>query len=164
MKFEIVGGAKVDLLSRDELKEELATFARAWKDEIRRGVKYRKFSAQTNVSGGVWLLGGDAPEDNNNALGPEPGFVWSITRIAINGNGFDPTSDDWQMYTDAVQPSKFILTNFGFGDQWDTGVIVLYGPERLAFRGVGTGVGGTDIHMTGQAVEVPVQLAHMLLG
>lgn len=160
MRAEIKAGAAIELLTQSELREELTAAMQGWRAELARGVKFVKFQASTNVVTGRWELGGNAAFNAN--LGPRPGFMWSITRIAVSGNGFDPTSDDWEMYSDAVQPSKFILQNIGFGDQWDPGVIVLTGPEQLAFSGAGTG-SGTDIHVSGGAIEVPVQQAWRLI-
>jgi hypothetical protein len=163
MKAEIKAGAQIELLTRSELREEFVTAMTAWRQELARGVKFRKFSATATVVGGEWAVGGGAASNEKQTLGPEPGFMWSLTSLAVNGSGYDTSSDDYNLYSDAVQPSKFILTIFGYGDQWDPGVIVLTGPEQLAFAGVGTGTDGDQIHIAGRAIEVPVQQGWRLI-
>jgi hypothetical protein len=162
MKTRIKVDAELEMLTQSELREELTAAMQGWRAELGRGVKFRKFSAQATVVGGFWDVGGMAASNQKQTLGPEPGFMWSITRLAVSGGGFDPTSDTWQLFSDSNQPSKLILLNFGYGDQWEPGVIVLTGPEQLVFAGDGSG-GGTDIHISGAAIEVPVQQAWRLI-
>jgi hypothetical protein len=163
VKAKIEAGVDIELLTQSELREEIAHAMTAWRAELSRGVKYRKFSAQTVLTGATWAIGGDSPQSGNEVLGPEPGFMWSITRLAVSGGGFNSNADTWSIFTNSPTPSNFILLNFGFGDQWDTGVIVLNGPDKLAFTGAGTGVAGTDIIVSGAAVEVPVQQGWRLI-
>lgn len=163
MKAKIEAGGTLELLTQGELRDELARAMEGWRAELGRGVKFRKFSAQATVSGGVWSVGGGAAAAQKQTLGPAPGFMWSVTRIAVSGGGYNNGADDWDLFSDAAQPSNLILLNFGVGDQWEPGVIVLTGPEELVFVGRGTGIAGTDIHISGQAIEVPVQQGWRLI-
>jgi hypothetical protein len=159
MKFKIQAGAEFDVLTQSELRETLD----GWYVEISRGIKFRKFSAQGNVSAGAWAIGGQAADNDKDPLGPAPGFVWAITRVAISGNGVVPGTDLYAVYVDEVTPTKLVTSGLTRGQIYDVGVLVLNGGERLALAGVGTGGTGTDVTLSGQAVELPVQLAWQLL-
>lgn len=167
MKFKIEAGAELDLISRGELREELAIATGAWREEISRGVKWRKFSAQGVVGtpnpAGTWLIGAGAPNNSKDTLGPDVGFVWAVTRIAVSGNGFVPGTDLFSVYVDEISPSRLVISGLTRGNTWDVGTFVLHSGEALALSGAGTGVAGTDVTVSGQAVEVPAQLAWQLL-
>jgi len=159
VKFTIKAGAELDILTQKELRETLDS----WMKEISRGVKFRKFSGQGVVVGGAYLIGGQGADNDTAALGPQPGFVWAVTRLAVSGNGVVPGTDLYSVYVDEITPSKLVTSGLTRGQIYDVGVLVLNGGERLAITGVGTGVSGVDVTLSGQAVELPVQLAWQLL-
>ncbi len=158
-EFEIKAGAKLDLLTQKELQASLA----GWFAEITRGVRFRQFSAQGTVVGGVWTIGGSAAENRASSLGPEPGMLWAVTGIAVSGNGVIPGTDLFSVFIDEVTPSKLVDSGLTRSRSWDSPSLVLQGESRLAFTGAGTGIAGTDVTVSGRAVEVPVQLAWQLL-
>lgn len=159
MKVKLTANAELDLLTQQELGQELEAAAKAWRKELSRGVRFVKFSAQTNVATGVWTI---LPEAGDNRLGPAEGFVWSVTRLSVAGNGFTIGTDAFHVYVSEVTPSKLAArgSNPIF---FDPAVLVLMGGEDLAFSGAGTNVAGTDVHVSGQAIELPAQLAWQLL-
>lgn len=161
MKFKLAAGAELDLLTRDELREELSS-AGAWRKEIARAAKFPTFSATTNVAGGVWSVGPGTADNQAQKLGPEPGFVWSIMRVVVNGNGIVYGTDLWNLFIGDPSPSKFVLRANDF-QQFNVGALIISGGDQLYASGVGTGVAGTDVALTGQAIELPVQLAWRLM-
>lgn len=274
MKFKIQAGAELDLLTKSELGEALAD----WAAEIARGVRFRSISARATVAGGVWTIGGANPDNRSDTLGPAPGMIWAVNRLAVSGNGYAtagttvtnnqisnvfaagaagslalpvlgqaitgfsvnfqapvgavnydiaitnvagggidyrgtlpagvgndlvvnfpnplpassaavaPTvtvpviaggpaysitvfgqvttgtaADTYAVYVDEVAPSKLIQAGITRGAVWDTPLVVLAGGQRLVLAGIGTGTGGTDVTVSGQVVELPIQLAWQLL-
>lgn len=159
MKFKLQAGAELDILSAPEVRQILGS----WFTEVTRGIKFRQFSGRAALAGGVWTIGGNATDNRQDVLGPEPGLLWAVTRIAVSGNGFVPGTDAFSVYIDEVTPSKLIESGLTRGARWDVPIVQLNGGERLTLSGVGTGVNGTDVVVSGQAVEVPAQLAWQLL-
>ena len=163
MKFTIHAGAEMETLTQGELSEELTAALSAWRAELGRGAKWRKFSARADVAAGVWTIGGaSAPNNDKYATGPQPGFTWAVTRVAVAGNGVIAGTDLWSVYVDDVTPSRLVTSGHTRFQTYDVGVLVLNGGEQLTLNGVGTGA-GTDVTVSGQAVEIPEQLAWMLL-
>lgn len=163
MKFKLHAGAELDLLTKSEMLEALDAARISWQREISRGVKFRKFSAQGVVAGGVFNIGGDTPDNRKDPLGPAEGFVWSLTRIAVSGASINPAADTYAVYTDEITPSKLIVNGLSRGATWDGAVTVLNGGERLWLRGAAS-AGGNDVWVAGAAIELPEHLAWQLLG
>lgn len=158
MKAKLQAGMELDLLSKAEVAEVLTEARASWQKEIARGVRFRSFSSVATVAGGVWSIGAAAGVDQ---LGPREGFIWSVTRIAVSGPGLVLGTDLFSAYVSEVTPVKLIQSGLTRGAQWDMGVLVLVGGDRLTLAGVGTGVG--EVYVSGAAVELPVQLAFQLL-
>lgn len=163
MKFKLHAGAEMDLLTRDELGDELRSLYEAWKAEIPRGVKFRPFSASASVSAARWTVGDAAANNDKDPLGPQSGFVWAVTRLNVAGNGVIQGTDLWEVYLDSASPSKQVSNGHTRYVTYDVGVFVVHSPSTLVVTGAGTGVAGTDVWVSGQAVELPKELAWQLL-
>lgn len=152
MKMKLTANAEIDLMNADELAHVL----RSWQKEITTGVRFRQFAGQATVAGGVWSM-------TNQQLGPDPGMVWAVTRVAIGGNGITVGTDLFNAYVGEVSPSKLIESGISRGARWILPTVVLNGPEQLVFQGAGTNGAGTDVTISGAAIELPQQLAWQLL-
>lgn len=161
-EFTIQAGAKIDLFTKKEATEVL----RGWFEEIHRGVKFQEFAAQATANAaGIWTVGGSGSTARD-TLGPQDGFVWAVTRLAVSGGGFDRTADDYSVYTDEITASKLVVTVPGVATstgswEWDTPGLVLVGGRSLALQGQATAE--SVITVSGAAVELPIQLAYQLL-
>ncbi len=153
MEFKIEAGAKINLLTKEEVGEVFA----GWKAELARGIKFRTFSIRTDVAGGVFST------TNVDFAGPDAGFVWAVTRLAISGAGLVLGTDLANVYVDDVTPSKLVMSGLTRQATWDIPGLILTGGSRVIVTGVGTGATGTDVTVSGAAIEVPLQLAWQLL-
>lgn len=155
MKVKLQANAELDLITQAEVREILV----GWQAELSRGVRFRNFSSRTGQAAD-WLLGGDVPDNNSDPLGPKEGFVWSVSRLVVTGivNG----TDLYSVYRSVVQPASAVAVRLTNDKVWEPGVFVLQGGERLALSGVSTGT-DPSIVVAGQVIELPVQLAHLLL-
>jgi len=163
MEVKLEAGARLDFLTKDEVRAEL----RAWGLEITRGIKFKQFSATVNLTAATFTIGGFGASVAE-TLGPAPGFVWAVTRVAMSGAGFLPAADSYSVFIDEITASKFVVGVPGVAastaaHEWNVPGLILNGGERLAVSGGSTGVAGTPITLSGQAVELPVQLAWQLL-
>jgi hypothetical protein len=149
MRFKLQAGAELDLLNREEMREELD----AWSTELRRGIRFRQISGRTDRAGGVYTLTVD---------GPREGFMWAVTRLFVSGGGVVAGTDVFSVYVDEVTPSKLVESGLTRGQRWDVPTLQLDGGSVLIVSGVGTGA-GTDVTASGQAVEIPMQAAWQLL-
>lgn len=158
MRVKLEAGAQLDLITAEEVRNTLD----AWYSEIMRGVTFRYIGGQTNQAAGVFSIGGAS--DSEDVLGPRAGFMWAVTRLAVSGNGFNPAADTFTVYINDQSPSKLVVQNIVRQQLFDMGVLVLTAKDRLLVTGPATGAAGTDVTLSGAAIEVPVQLAWKLLG
>ena len=149
MKFKLQAGMDLDLLTKAEVLETL----QGWHAELVRGVHFRAISESAPAVAGAYTA----------ELRPRAGFVWSITSLAIAGNAIALPADTFSVYRDEVSPSKLVASGIVRDRQWDPGVLVIDGPNSLVVTGPATGVAGTDVFVTGAAIELPAQLAWQLL-
>ena len=160
MKFKLQAGMDLDLLTRQELGEELDRSAGSWRQELSRNVRFPRFSARTDVAGGVWTINPDSSTAGK--LGPRVGFIWSVMRLAVSGGGIVLGTDVWRAFVGENAASQFIDSSLR-GMNFNPGALVVRDGESLLFTGVGTGVGATDVTVVGQAIELPDFLAWQLL-
>jgi hypothetical protein len=147
-KFKLQAGMELDLLTRKEVLETL----QAWHAELVRGVHFRSIVERTEQVAAAFSA----------TLRPPAGFVWSVTILALSGNGINLGADTFTIYRDEVAPSKLVASAISRQREWDAGVLVVEGPNALVVTGPATGVAGTDVFVTGAAIEVPEQLAWQL--
>jgi hypothetical protein len=156
MKFKLTAGADVDILTRQELGEELDRSAGAWRTELSRNVKFPRFSAQAIVAGGVWSI--DPSQTSVGKLGPRPGFLWSIMRLAVTGGGIVVGTDVWRVFLNEASSSQFVDSSLR-GMRFDAGALVLRDGDNLFINGVGTG-GATDVTVTGRFPGLAAAVSH----
>ena len=159
MKFKLQAGMELDLLTREELGEELDRSAGSWRGELSRNVRFPRFSARTDVVGGVWAINPDS--NTAGKLGPKVGFIWSVMRLAVSGGGIVLGTDVWRAFVGENAPSQFVDSSTR-GMSFNPGALVIRDGESLLFAGAGTGA-GTDVTVVGQAIELPDFLAWQLL-
>lgn len=158
MKFKLQAGMDLDILTRQELGEELDRSAGAWRTELSRNVRFPRISAPAVVAGGVWTVD---PVSTAGKLGPRPGFIWSVMRLAVNGNGITLGTDVWKVFVGEGSPTQFV-DSATRGMNFNAGALVIRDGENLFFSGAGT-AGGTEVAVVGQVVELPDFLAWQLL-
>ncbi len=156
-EFKLQAGAKLDLLNKGELRDELASLQRNWVTELARGIKFRKFSAFADVDGSGNLVFGLTGEQT---IGPSEGFVWTLTRIAVTE--YDAEADTLALYINDVSPSNVVYPSpmpsyYAPG----TGEILLYPGDRLVLAGGGFAA-SARVWVTGAVREAPVSLAWKL--
>ncbi len=154
-KFKIQANADIDLLTKDEVHEVFA----GWMAELARGIKWRNFTARDTTAVGTYTIG----LDGSDALGPAPGFVWSVLRVYISGLGVTAGTDAYSVFTNDNSPTMLVRSGLTRGGEWGPGGFVLNGGDRLVIAGATTGTANADIVLSGQAIEMPVQLAYQLL-
>lgn len=149
MRFKLTAGMDIDLLT----KAEVAEVFQAWRAELARGAHFRHISERAELAGGNY----------SREIGPPEGFVWSITQLAIAGGGINLAADTFTVYRGGdTNPSRLLASGISRSRDWDVGVMVATGPVPFIVTGAGTGT-GTDVWVNGSAVEVPDELAWMLL-
>lgn len=164
---EIKAGGKIDTLNKDELREVMRTVTADWFNQVSRGDRYRRFSAEGTIAAGALTIGG--AEQRDAVLGPKDGFVWAVKRVALFG---------LTTYDDAVpsvfsEPVRLHLNDEGPGSLvhpavqgyqgFNTDELVLYPGDTLLAVGAGLQATGTIV-LTGQARELPMPLAWRIGG
>lgn len=160
MKVKIAAGAELDLLSPKEFVDGLTAARAAWREELARGAKFRAVGGTGNKSGATWSIS-DAGHTHD-AMGPRTGFVWSVTNIAVSGNGVVEGTDQWKVYVNSASPMTLIATGLTRYIQFNPGALVIPSDSSIAMTGAATGA-GTDVFVSMRVIELPVQLAWQLI-
>lgn len=160
MKVEIQAGAKLDVLSPDEMDDKLGKLSKSWMTELARGVKFRDLPAtKTTVAAGTWSIGATGDQ-----LRPNPGFVWAVTRLAVTGGGLVQGTDTYSIFKNDVSGAKTVRINQQRQSIFHQTELVLTESDSLIVTGVGTGVAvPPDVILAGAVIELPIQLAWQLL-
>lgn len=167
MKTQIKAGAELDTLNKDELHAVLRTVTADWFNQVSRGDRYRRFSAQGTIAAGALTIGG--AEQLDNVLGPKEGFVWAVKRVALYGlTTYDTEtpavfSEPVRLHINDEGPASLVHPAVQGYQGFNTDELVLYPGDTLL--AVGAGLTGTGIiTLTGQARELPMPLAWRIGG
>lgn len=165
-KTKIQAGQTFDTLTQPELHETLTKAMISWRQELARGDIYRDFAAQGVVAGdGTLRIGGSDSAVAGGSLGPRPGMLWAVNRVAIT-NALGTPVLRW--YRNANDAATFIRGNmtvvagdgyFNFGGN----ELVLNSEDVLLVIGTGL-TAATVVTVTGQAREVPATMGWRLGG
>lgn len=134
---KLAAGVELDILNKNELHNELDTFAR----RLLAGVQYRKAvatvtaDASGNIANVNNLAGG-----GETGLGPEPGFVWSVRRIVVLSQIANPTGNvaifsNGNSYSDLEIPSAAVP----FASLLSSEAFILYPGSTIIVQGSGLG-------------------------
>lgn len=171
-RIKIAAGGEVDILNAKETSEIVRGELASWSVEIRRGVKYRLFSGVSINASGTWTLDENtAPESPAGAIpqtpdhiGPRPGYVWAVTRLAVSGPGVVVGTDKWNVFYSTISPLRLAAGPITTWQPFDIPQLLVNDGDTLAFQGAATGTTSGQVFVSGACVEVPVQLAWQLLG
>lgn len=162
MKFKLHAGSTIDTLTPDELGDHLDRQTRNWFQEAARGVSTAAIDAIAMVSGGKILF----PATGDAEIGPNPGFMWMITRLTVGGLATNDTLSVYKGFGDASvidQPTNFIdIITATKPSIYPGKGIILRGEQRLAIAGTGLSATGALV-LTGEAFEVGELDAYKLL-
>lgn len=151
-KFKISAGAEIDVVTKDEVREELAHARANWVGEVARGCRWKRGSMFGTTDGaGLVTIG----ENGENALGPGEGFAWLLKRVAVTG--YDPVAPSTQslaLYQGAANPSAIIVPKLG---TYTAEMNELLMPKDTLVVS-GTAAISTKVWVTVQVKEVPVSL------
>jgi hypothetical protein len=137
----------IETVTEAELVHHLDTYTESWFAEKARGVGLCRPRAIDTVSGGAITL----PGPNEDALGPNMGFVWSLHVLRVAGL---VTGDSLTVYRNSPNPGNFLCTLsatapvFTFGSK----SCFLRGDEKLIVTGTGLLATG-DVAVNGEGFE-----------
>lgn len=151
MKTKLQAGLTIDTLTQDELRAELHAFAhsamKSWREELSRGVKYRRRAYTGTVAAdGTLTIIGD---------GPAEGMIWSLTRLTFAAG--TPGATGVNLHANEVAGGSMLWRGLVDNEEpSDTGV-VLVGGDVLVIAGSGLTV-AEQIIITVSIKEVPAML------
>lgn len=149
MKAKIQAGAEFDFLTSGELRKELNDARLSWRDEVSRGVRFRRFSFVGVADGAGLLAAGGAGSD---PTGPDQGMAWRLLRLSVTN--YDPAVNALGLFNGAAGGSSVIVPKLAtYTTQMDE---VLMPGDTLVVAG--TVVAGARVWVTGQVKEAPVSL------
>lgn len=152
MKFVLDFQSEIDILTKDELDDSLAAARDGYVRALLRGIKWMRLPIlRGTAQGGALVLGAQ-----DATVGPESGFAWSLRRIAVAGLSsgdvvgiYRNSSNNppmWQV------DDSFPFAKFGLGE------MVLTGGDEMVVASIGAfGATGT-IQVTGELLEVPMEM------
>lgn len=158
MKFTIKAGAEMDLISRQELREELDRVMLAWQASAHLGGRYVPIRAKGTIdAAGGLTIGGSVGYER---LGPADGYVWDVRRLSVVTTL--NAADSIAVYVNEATPFSMLLRiTQASGPILMDRQTVLYSGDNLLFVGAGMATTG-DVIITGTVHELPVSLAWQL--
>lgn len=160
MKMKLQAGMDIDLLTESEVRGALADFATDWVKEMLRGVKFRKAGGQAQKAAGVFSIDGSTQTGD---MGPAPGMIWSVTNVALGGGGFVQGTDLVSIFHGDNSSLNVVRSGVTRDASFPIGVLVVGPGDYLTVAGAATGA-ANDVAVTLLCAEVPIKLAHLLLG
>ena len=138
--------------------DQLATRLTADSEERARlrGVKSFRLPLLMATGANPFLLGGDVtPAGGMNAT-PDPGFVWSLRHLVIEGLTAGATPD----VVNISRGPRIVwqLNGNQFAQTWGRGEMILNAGETLAYSSVGTFTATGKIIIHGMALSVPAEM------
>ncbi len=151
MKTRIAAGAEIELLTQDELRQEI--------DPLKRAIE----KANKKPLLRLFAEAGDVAADGTLTLvvnGPPAGFAWDIRRLAIMGPSEAAVAGSCYVYRNEVNPLRLIdftttIPNVG---PWSARQMSIFGTEKLLLHFSGV-IAGTRLFVNGQAWQ-DVSLGH----
>jgi hypothetical protein len=121
-----------------------------------RGVKPQRLPLLIGTGANPFLAGGDVtPAGGNNAT-PDPGFVWSVRHLVIEGLASGATPD----VINILRGSRIVwqLNGNQFAQTWGRGEMILNAGETFTYASVGTFAATGKIIIHGMALSVPAEM------
>lgn len=152
-----IGGADVDMLTKSELDSTMRGL-QDWMVSVAKGVRPIRISARGKANGvSTTLELGGATTLVGGRMGPEPGFWWAVTRLAVR---VDSQPAAFSLYLNAAETNSHVRDvdgaangYAGFGAQ----ELLVGNTDSLYLRASGLATDST-ISVSGAAVEIPAQL------
>jgi hypothetical protein len=155
--------AEIDLLTKSELDQVFSSHMDAeWRDRF-RGVKFMKLPRINVVATGTQTTIAHVPPGQQQ--GPDSGFIWRIGRVTVSSNGADTGAVTLYNGTDFTNLSgEYQVDNtLKIGAAYYPGSRGLYVfPDEYLYYSAVT-VAGNTYTVTGQAVEVPMEMQGKIL-
>jgi hypothetical protein len=147
MKTRLTAGSFIETLTREELAEELRSFGKSWREEVSRGVRFRRrsFTGTVDANGALTIT----------ETGPAEGMLWSVTRLCFAQG--TPGANGVNIYANEAAPSNMLWRGLtSNASPADTGVVLVSG-DSLVIAGTGLTVAETVV-ITAGIKEVPTML------
>ncbi len=151
MKTRIAAGAEIELLTQEELRQEINPLKAAIEKTNKKPL-LRLFAEA-----------GDVAADGTLTLvvnGPPVGFAWDIRRVAIMGPSEAAVAGSCFLYRTEVSPLRLLDFTNSIPDvgPWSARQLSIFGRESLVLHFTGV-VAGTRMFVNGQAWQ-DVSLGH----
>lgn len=151
-------GEEIDVLTAPELEKHLNAQTREYFQEQARGVSTFHIQDSATVSGAAVTF----PPSGSVGYGPDPGFAWAITRLAVNNLS---TNDVIKVFWDsAAAPGNFVAQLTAAAPVLFIGSknLILRGGRRLVLSGTGLAATGA-LFLTGEGMEIAETDVYKLL-
>lgn len=151
MKQQFEYGAQLDLLTRGELRDELAVTTQRIEQQLTRSLKYIRLGpiAVPITNGTAQLTGGSQA-----GTGPRAGFVWAIRRLSFMGLTSGATPDVVNIYRGNTNiPALWQFNGNNFAYTFSNVQMLLLDGEHIDVMGTGLAATG-DVWFAGDVVEV----------
>lgn len=158
-EFTLDFGAKVDLLTKGEVDKSLAHSNEAMIAAQLRGIKHLRIPRlRGTVAGSAVTLG-----MQDNQTGPDQGYLWAIMRLTVNGLASGTTPDTLGFYRSGTGGDFLWALNGNEPfEKFGRGVLTLDGGDTLVAANIGNLAATGTITVSGEAWEVPQEMAGKL--
>lgn len=147
-------GALMDVLSKNELHEELRSLMQSWKTDNAVGARPITISADFAADATGLAVGGGVTPLTGGTLGPEPGFWWSVSRLAVR---VDDRPAAFEVYLDRRSSQTLVKDVDGTSNGY-----VSFGSHELMVGNMSSLCiaaasinPGSRVYVSGAAIEIP---------
>lgn len=153
-----LGGQEVDLLTAQELDRAVRGL-QEWYVDVARGIRPIRFNAQGDADAGGLVQIGGAMSLTGGRLGPDAGFWWAVSRVAVRVDG-GPGA--FSLYVGGAHTNSLIrdvTADVNGYVSWGAQELLLGPTENLYLRASSLSPGNKGVvTLSGAAIEIPQQL------
>ena len=159
---QIQAGAKIEIPTRDEIRDDTIALWSAQEREQARGFKQMRLPEvlQGFAASSAITLG----NTKGQFLGPESGYVWALRRLIVSGMTSGTTPDVINLYVNDrfAGPPLWQFNGNNFGYTFGKLEMIIRGGETLSLQSVGTFASTSLITLAGELTEVPAEMLYKL--
>jgi hypothetical protein len=153
--FKLRAGADIETLTHGEMRDALAEHRREQRADA-RGFKWMRLPEFLigKAAGGQLSLGLAAGETR---VGPNQGYVWSLSRLVVDGLTSGATPDVVNLYRNdnTTGPPLWQFNGNNFAYTFGKMQVTLLSGDSLTLVNVGTFTATGQIRITGELWELP---------
>lgn len=157
MKQKFNAGADLDVVSGSELRQAMSGL-QDWMVSVAKGLRPVDIEGSAVADGTGLIQVGGALTLSGGRLGPEAGFWWAVTRLAVRIDNVPAAFSLYLNHPGSNAVIRDVDATAGGYLPFGAHELLVGNSDTLYLRGSGSTPGTSRMTVTGQAIEIPQQL------